>query len=173
MSVDRIALGPRETLEFRQDVKGAKHPWKFYATNVSDGTLRALGILVAVMQLADRSTPVRLVGIEEPETALHPAAAGALMNALTEAAEHTQVIVTSHSTVLLDELDVDEHAPLVVISEQGETRLAPMDSASRESIHNHLYSAGDLHRMDQLRPDPKDLERQSNFPFFNPTESVR
>jgi len=73
VDVDRVSLGPRETLEFRQEVKGASHPWRFYAVSVSDGTLRALGILAAVMQLAGRETPVRFVGVEEPEAALHPA----------------------------------------------------------------------------------------------------
>jgi len=68
----RVGLGPRETLEFRQEVVGSAHPWKFYAASMSDGTLRALGTLVAVTQLAERKRPVRLIGIEEPETALHP-----------------------------------------------------------------------------------------------------
>ncbi|HEY5315818.1 MAG TPA: AAA family ATPase, partial [Pirellulales bacterium] len=74
----RVTLGPRETLQFRQKVVGSESPWKFFANSMSDGTLRALGILVAVMQVAGRQNPVRLVGIEEPETALHAAAAGAL-----------------------------------------------------------------------------------------------
>lgn len=39
---DRVSLGSWETLEFRQEVVVAKHPWKFYASSMSDGTLRAL-----------------------------------------------------------------------------------------------------------------------------------
>ena len=46
--VDRIEIGPKETLQFSQDVKGAKYPWRFLAANMSDGTLRALGVLVAL-----------------------------------------------------------------------------------------------------------------------------
>lgn len=40
---DRVGLGPKETLQFWQKVKGSKHPWRFFASSVSDGTLRALG----------------------------------------------------------------------------------------------------------------------------------
>ena len=43
--VDVKAIGPKETLEFRQVVAGVGDPWRFLAANMSDGTLRALGIL--------------------------------------------------------------------------------------------------------------------------------
>ena len=65
-SVDRRLVGPKETLEFRQAVRGAQHPWRFFASNMSDGALRAFGILVALFQGAGGANR-RLVGIEEPE----------------------------------------------------------------------------------------------------------
>jgi predicted ATPase len=166
VDVERVALGPRETLEFRQEVKGASHPWRFYAVSVSDGTLRALGILAAVMQFVGHETPVRFVGVEEPETALHPAAAGALLDALSEAAQHTQIVVTSHSGVLLDEIDIDEHGLLAVVSEQGVTKLGTIDQASKHSIRDLLFTAGELQRMDQLGPDIEDLKRQDQLRLF-------
>jgi predicted ATPase len=159
---DRVPLGHRETLQFRQQIKGARHPWRFYVANMSDGTLRTLGILVAAMQLVNRRNRVRLVGIEEPETALHPAAAGALMDSLREAATNTQVVLTSHSPDLLDRFDPDADALLVVQANQGATEIGPADPASIESIRTHLYSAGDLLRMDQLQPDREAL-RQLEF----------
>jgi predicted ATPase len=159
----RSSLGPRETLEFRQQVKGAKHPWTFYAASMSDGTLRALGILVAAMQRAHRRTPVRLIGIEEPETALHPAAAGALMDSLKEAAEHTQIIVTTHSPDLLDQ--IDSKGLLIVLSQQGTTQIGRADKASRDAIEKHLYTPGELLRMDQLQPEVNG--HQIKFAFAN------
>ena len=45
--VDPRTMGTKLTLDFRQEVRGAKHPWRFLASNMSDGTLRALGVLVA------------------------------------------------------------------------------------------------------------------------------
>ena len=67
-------VGKKETLEFRQTVGSNGEPWRFMAENMSDGTLRALGILTALFQSgapSQRKAPV--VGIEEPESALHPA----------------------------------------------------------------------------------------------------
>jgi predicted ATPase len=157
---DRVPLGHRETLQFRQQVKGSPHPWRFYAANMSDGTLRALGILVAAMQLVNRTNRVRLVGIEEPETALHPAAAGALMDSLREAATNTQVVLTTHSPDLLDNFNSESDTLLVVQGNQGATEIGPADPASVESIRNHLYSPGDLLRMDQLKPDANALSKQ-------------
>ncbi len=167
----RVSLGPRETVEFRQEVKGAKNPWRFYAASMSDGTLRAMGALVAVQQLSARKTPVTLVGIEEPETALHPGAAGVLMDALREAAVHTQVVVTSHSPDLIDQVDLERDALLVVESQEGTTQIAPPDDASVTSIKDHLYSAGELLRMAQLQPNPRHLEQQSQFSLFDTKES--
>jgi predicted ATPase len=169
---NRVSLGPRETIEFRQEVKGAKNPWRFFAASMSDGTLRAIGALVAVQQLSDRKIPVTLVGIEEPETALHPAAAGVLMDALREAATHTQVVVTSHSPDLLDELDLDRDTLLVVESKEGMTQIAGPDDASRSAIKEHLYSAGELLRMAQLQPDERDLDRQRQLSLFDTEEEA-
>ena len=89
--------GHKQTLEFRQVVVTAKHQWRFLANNMSDGTLRVLGILVALFQgNHDRRKRVLLVGIEEPEITRHPAAAGVLLDGLRDAADRTQIIITSH-----------------------------------------------------------------------------
>lgn len=171
--VTRVPLGPRETLEFRQKVVGAEHPWRFYAASMSDGTLRALGILVAVAQRAANGEPVRLVGIEEPESELHPAAAGALMDCLHEAAVHTQILVTSHSPDLLDQMERAPDELLVVESVAGETHIAPIGPASRQAINEHLYSPGELLRMDQLKPDPIEIQRQQQLDLFAIDEDSR
>ena len=152
VDVQRVAIGHHETLEFRQNVVGAEHPWRFYAGSMSDGTLRTLGILVAAMQLVGRRDPIRLVGIEEPETALHPAAAGALMDALREAATTTQIIATTHSPDLLDHFDPETDTLLAVAATDGRTQIRPVDEASMQAVRSHLFTAGELLRMDQLQP---------------------
>lgn len=149
----RETLGPKETLIFRQKIFGLSDTSRFYASTMSDGTLRALGALVAVTQLVGSRQPIRFVGIEEPETALHPAAAGALMDALREASVHTQVVITTHSPDLLDELDADRDTLLIVDAREATSRIAHADRASRAAIQQHLYSPGELLRMDQLQPD--------------------
>jgi len=158
--VERKPIGPLETLEFRQEMAGSLHPWRFPAQNMSDGTLRALGVLIALFQGSAGSEPL-LVGIEEPETALHPSASAALREALKRAALHKQVIVTSHSSELLDDLSIDPDQLIAVISEGGETKLGRLDEASRKVMHEHLFSAGELLRLNQLSPDREWLAAQS------------
>ena len=154
--VKRKPVGPMESLEFRQDVAGSNNPWSFMAMNMSDGTLRALGVLTALFQGNSDYSP-SLVGIEEPETALHPAASAALREALQRAAEHTQVIVTSHSPDLLDNRDIPVESLLAAVGEKGMTRIAKLDESSRDMMRTHLFSAGELLRLDQLAPDRKAL----------------
>lgn len=160
--VERIQVGPMETVEFRQEMAGAKHPWKFLAQNMSDGTLRALGVLTALLQ-RNRDYAPTLVGIEEPETALHPAASAALREALNRAARDTQIIVTSHSPDLLDDRSIDSDAIYAVASEGGETHLAPLDAGSRTALREHLFTAGELLRLNQLAPDPEVIRTQQQF----------
>ena len=152
-------IGPRETIEFRQRVVGDSAPWRFLANNMSDGTLRVLGILVALFQENhDPAKRVPLVGIEEPEIALHPAAAGAVLDGLRDAAEKTQILITSHSPDLLDNEDLDVKSVLAVEARGGTTAIDRVDEAGRAVLGERLYTTGELLRLDQLQPDPVAVE---------------
>ncbi|WP_435131524.1 AAA family ATPase [Actinacidiphila sp. bgisy144] len=150
-SVARSDLGTWETLEFAQDVPGSNNPWRFRAQSVSDGTLRALGVLVSLF--AGTGSTLSTVGIEEPESALHPAAAGVLLDALRDASERRQVIVTSHSPDLLDRHDFDLSELRAVRSIGGETKIGQLDEAGVLALREQLYTPGELLRNDQLLPD--------------------
>ena len=151
-------FGPKETLEFRQDVAGDTHRWRFLANNMSDGTLRVLGILVALFQGDnDAQKRVTLVGIEEPETALHPGAVAVLLDGLRDAAHRTQVIITTHSPELLDDKHLDVESILAVEADDGNTVIAPVDEASRSVVRDRLFTIGELLRSNQLQPDPAAL----------------
>jgi predicted ATPase len=144
----------KETLEFKQKVGRNESPWSFFAENMSDGTLRALGVLTALFQSVNGGAKrVPLVGIEEPEVALHPGAAGVLRDALRTASRSTQVIVTSHSPDLLEDKDVEEQSIVGVVNINGETKIGPLDEAGRSAIRDRLYTAGELLRLGQLVPD--------------------
>lgn len=151
--VSHKALDQYETIEFRQQVQGARDTWRFPALNMSDGTIRALGILLALMQ-GGNGTLIPLVGIEEPEAALHPAAVGVLLDALRDAATRMQVIVTSHSADLLEDKDVRDDQIRAVVAEGNGTRIGELDAPGREALREHLYTAGELLRMNRLAPDP-------------------
>lgn len=167
VGVNRKALGPKETLEFRQLVEGGEHSWRFSAANMSDGTLRALGVLVALFQTPPTTSSIPLIGIEEPEIALHPAAAGVLRDALFEASESKQVIASSHSTELLDTSDIGPEQLIAVDAEGGTTLLSRPDDAGMEMLRQKLYTAGELLRINQLAPEPAEGDpHSSQLPLF-------
>ena len=157
-SIHPVVLGPKETLHFHQASAAGKRDLMFHASNMSDGTLRALGTLVAVRRGNGARAPSMLVGIEEPETALHPGAIAALMDALHEASLTTQIVVTSHSPDVLDHVDIETDALLVTELMHGVTTIQGVDGASCQAIRRHLYTPGDLLRMGQLQPAMKATE---------------
>jgi predicted ATPase len=124
----------------------------FDPCNISDGTLRALGVLLALFQAIDRpeNDPTPLVGIEEPEASLHPAAAGVLWDAMNEASHFTQVLATTHSVELLDRKDVGADSLLVVEMVGGESRIGSVDRAGQSIMRDRLATAGELLRQNQL-----------------------
>ena len=90
------------------------------AAELSDGTLRYL--LWAAALLTPR--PPELMVLNEPETSLHPDLLPALARLILAAAKHTQIIVVSHASPLIEELMT---APvctrLHLVKEFGETKL--------------------------------------------------
>lgn len=165
--INRIShkqAGALETIEVAQEleVPDGKRNLNFDAIALSDGTIRALGILVSLISArSSRSGGPSLIGIEEPETALHPAAAGALMEALSEGAERSQIIVTCHSPDLLDHESVTPEMIRPVLLENGRTFAGRLSAAKSELLQRHLSTAGELLRLDQLEPDPDDLKDQA------------
>lgn len=161
-------FGPKETIEFRQEVLGAGKPWRFLAANMSDGTLRVLGVLVALFQggLTGKK-PIPLVGIEEPESTIHPGAAIALAEAILEATNHTQVLVTSHSPDLIDNDQIGSDSIIAVLSDKGQTIAGPVDDASRDAVKGGLYTPGELLRIQQIQPKPSIFgKRTSRMDLF-------
>jgi predicted ATPase len=145
-----------DLLTLRQRFPNGPGWWDAQPDQISDGTLRALGVLVALFQgrLGGKSE-TSLVGIEEPETGLHPGVAGALLDALSDASQTTQVLVTTHSSALLDSDDVDVDSLLAVVADDGITQIGPIGEVGRSILRDRLFTAGELLQMEQLRPGPK------------------
>jgi predicted ATPase len=146
--------GPGKTIRFLLYVAGFNDPQPFWAAQMSDGTLRSLGVLVALFQAGryPGGHPA-MVGIEEPEAQVHPAALGVLLDAMREASYRTQVLVTTHSPDLLDDKEIPTDSILAVTADQGRTRIGPVDGASRSVLRDHLFTAGELLRMNQFEPN--------------------
>ena len=154
--VHPLIIGGRETIEFTQRA-GASHE-RFTAESMSDGTLRALGILVALFQGPSDGSGPPLIGLEEPESGLHPAATEVLVDSFREAAEHRQILITSHSPDLLDNESISDSEIVAVVAEDGRSSLGPLDQTGRSVLRDHLYTAGQLLRMHQLRPGVEAFE---------------
>ena len=148
--------GNKLSLEFTQEW-GDRKRLKFEAFNMSDGTLRAIGLLTAVYQ---RPTP-SLVAIEEPEATIHPGALGAVLDLLRHASKKMQVVVTTHSPDVLDADWIKDDHLRVVDWQEGATRVTGLSDASREALRTHLMGAGELLRSNALDPRPlfEDRER--------------
>ena len=145
--------------------EGALKALKFEGFDMSDGTLRAIGLLAAVFQ---RPAPT-LIAVEEPEATIHPGALGAVLDLLREASERMQVIVTTHSPELLVNGDIPDDSILAVVSEHGETKIGPLDQVGRSVLRDRMFTAGELLRMNQIDPDPdRSNLRPDDLELFGP-----
>jgi predicted ATPase len=98
------------------------------ATRLSDGTLRYLCLLAILCDPA----PPPLICIEEPELGLHPDIIPKVAYLLKAASERTQLIVTTHSDILVDAMTDRSDAVLVCEKHDGQTRIRRLDSKKLE-----------------------------------------
>lgn len=154
-SVEPKILEQKEMLVFRQQMKGQKHPWSFSALNMSDGTLRVLGILLAVYQPGNAP----MIAIEEPESTIHPAAAEVLMNILIDGSHRSQVLITTHSPDILDNKRLSDSQILVVESVEGVAKITPLTQNVREMVQERLFTPGELLRIGELETDLNHAEQ--------------
>lgn len=109
------------------------------ATRLSDGTLRFLCLLTILCH----PEPPPLVCIEEPELGMHPDIIPTIADLLIEASQRTQLIVTTHSDLLVSKLrDVPES---ILVCERGEngTTMRRLDAKELESWPED-YSLGEI-----------------------------
>ena len=158
LSIEPFVLSSSDAAyaEFHQQIPGRSRPSKHAARSMSDGTLRAVGILTALLQ-EDKDGPPSVVAIEEPEIALHPGAVGVLLSAMHDARERTQVLVTTHSPDLLHSDEVRADELLAFSADSGATVIGQVDEGSRKILSDRLFSPGELLRLRQL--EPSDLAR--------------
>ncbi len=113
---------------------------------LSDGTLKFLCLLAVLLD----PDPAPLICIEEPEVGLHPEAIQIVADALVEASERTQIIVTTHSEALIDALS--ERPEDVLITERdfdNGTQFRRLDK-QQLSLWLERYSLGQLWRKGEL-----------------------
>ena len=94
------------------------------ATRLSDGTLRYLCLLAI---LCDPQPP-KLICIEEPELGLHPDVLPKVADLLLKASERTQLIVTTHSDILVDAMSETPEVVVVCSKTQGQTTMERLNA---------------------------------------------
>ncbi len=110
------------------------------ASRLSDGTLRYLCLLAI---LCDPDPPA-LIGIEEPELGLHPDLIPKIADLLVAASERTQLIVTTHSDILVDALTDRPEAVVVVEKHDGQTRMTRLQAGNELQEWLKTYRLGQL-----------------------------
>ena len=110
----------------------------------ADGTIRMLALLTALYQ--DRF-PSLLV-VENPETGLHSRELGVCGEVLDEAALRYQVLITTHSSDLINDFETDSF--LVVEKEAGITKIGPLIKFQRDILSQKNFLAGELMQMQGL-----------------------
>jgi len=109
------------------------------ASRLSDGTLRFLFLLTILLD----PSPPRLIVIEEPELGLHPDVIPKIAELLVDASKRTQLIVTTHSRMLIDALGDEPESVVVCEKHDGQTTMERLDGERMEQWLKK-YSLGDL-----------------------------
>lgn len=115
------------------------------ATRLSDGTLRYLCLLAVLCH----PQPPPLICLEEPELGLHPDIIPALVDLLIDAAQRTQVVVTTHSDTLISALSQRPQTVLVCARDDRGTHLRRLDPAHLRGWLEK-YALGHLWRMGEI-----------------------
>ena len=133
----------RKIVQFTQRRTGVDA--QFDIQDMSDGALRALGIIVAARAMS----PGQCLIVEEPEVSVHPAAAAVLYEVLKDASTRGSILVTTHSPEFLDAARDEEI--LVCRYQNGLTRVGPLAASQREVLSEGLFSLSELIRSEPLR----------------------
>ena len=115
------------------------------ATRLSDGSLRYLCLLAILLD----PEPPSLVCIEEPELGFHPDLIPKLADLLVEASSRCQVIVTTHSDILVDALSDRPESVVVCEKHDGQTSMRRLDPSDL-AVWLEKYRLGELWTRGQL-----------------------
>ena len=126
---------------FLEEENGKQIP----ASRLSDGTLRYLCLLAILLH----PEPPPLIAIEEPELGLHPDVVAKVAELFVDASQRTQIVVTTHSRMLVDALSEHPSSVIVCEKENGESQFARLDG-TRLKAWLDKYSLGELWRSGEL-----------------------
>lgn len=87
-------------------------------------------------------TPTPLVTIEEPENGLHPVRIAEVVQVLREISKTMQVVIATHSALLINELEGDEVS--IVTRDDAGTRTMLLSDTPRYADRTSVYKNGEI-----------------------------
>lgn len=109
LKVNKMGSGEEQVLMCWTQ-KDSDYP--FHPTQLSDGTLRFICLVTALLQ----PNPPSTILIDEPELGLHPYALAILGDLLRTASQRMQIIVSTQSVTLVNQFSIDD---LIVVERQN------------------------------------------------------
>ena len=143
--LEPVAQGENEMVRLEWRQRGSAYP--FQPWQLSDGTIRFIALTTALLQ----PHPPSMVVIDEPELGLHPFALDLLAGVLRDAAERTQLIVSTQSASLLNHFAPTE--VIVVDRAAGCSRFRRLDGDSLAEWLN-AFALGELWQKNVLDGGP-------------------
>lgn len=134
---DYLTTNASGTIQLHLREKGIDNP--ISAKRLSDGTLRYLCLLAILCH----PEPPPLICIEEPETGLHPDILPTIAELMIEASQRTQLIVTTHSDILVSAFSEIPEAVLVCEKDEDGTHFRRLEKDKLKAWLDE-YELGDL-----------------------------
>ncbi len=133
----------RRMLVFTQEQHNVRR--EVDASQVSQGTLRGLGILLAVRQ---RPAPA-LVLVDEVENSVHPSALGVLLDAAEASRERVKILFTTHSPEVLDHPAASGDRLRIVDWREGTSAVHRLNSETTAAV-SEIETVGSMLRSNAL-----------------------
>ena len=136
---DELVFPPASDQRVQLRVRWKGLSYEQSTADLSDGTLRFLFLLA----ILGNPSPPALIAIEEPETGLHPAMLPIVAEYAVEAAQRSQILLTTHSPAFLDAFGREVPTTTVVEWRDGESHLKVPDRATLDHWLSS-YSLGEM-----------------------------
>jgi predicted ATPase len=142
-----------------------------FAHAMSEGMLYYLAY-AAIQRLGGAAA----IGVEEPETGLHPSGISEIVRILRKLSESgTQVIIATHNPLIINELQPSEVS--VVTRTEAGTQVTPMAETADFARRSKVYALGELwlsyaNGKDEaplLKGGPREILRDEDIPDETPT----
>ncbi len=117
--------------------------YQVHQVGASTGTLRILALMTALFEEKGQS----IIAIEEPENNIHPAALADFVQFLVDARHRAQIVITTHSPILLNFLDNPSFVSIVRRDDRSGTKVIKEQNPEgvKDALEASGFSLGEFH----------------------------